>query len=66
MDMDWEVERDDLGYNEPWVTDTYLAESVQKAVRDFRKWWNRYGAGVLNLYVGKPFVQLIMDYHSTK
>ena len=42
MDMDWEAEWDGLGDNEPWVTETHLAGSTQKAVQDFRKWWNRY------------------------
>ena len=42
MDMDWEAEWDDLSNNEQWVTETHLAGSTQKAVRDFRKWWGRY------------------------
>ena len=42
MHMDWEAEWDDLSNNDPWVTETHLAGSTQKAVQDFRKWWNRY------------------------
>ena len=42
VDMGWEAEWDGLGDNEPWATETHLAGSTQKAIQDFRKWWNRY------------------------
>ena len=42
VDMGWEAEWDGPGDNEPWATETRLAGSTQKAVQDFRKWWNRY------------------------
>ena len=41
MEMDWEAEWGDLG-NRPWATGAHLSGCTQKAVQDFRKWWNRY------------------------
>ena len=44
MNIDWEAEWDDLGNDdgESRVAEKNLAQSTQKIVREFRKWWNRY------------------------
>ena len=42
MEVDWEADWDDLSNSELRVPEREMAGSTQKAVEDFRKWWNRY------------------------
>ena len=61
MYIDWEAECDNLsnGDGESRVPEKNLAQSIQKIVREFRKWWDRYlpsltGESVVNLVAVMP------------
>ena len=41
MDVDWEAEWNSLS-NESWVAEKNLAGTLQKMVREFRRWWDRH------------------------
>ena len=61
MNIDWEAEWDNLGNDdgESRAAEKSLAESTQKIVRKFRKWWDRYLHALYNTsFVRCHFTQI--------